>query len=386
MTKIAQIIVAAGKGLRAGGQIPKQYQDLMGKPVLWHTLRQMLSSERISETIIVIAKGDTRIHAIIDDFPAHKISTTLGGATRTDSVRAGLEALSDNAPDYVLIHDAARPFISHLLIENLTELLKTTDAVVPVLPVTDALKHFDDDTIGTDINRANVRRVRTPQGFDYKKILNAMRELPQNASFSDDIAVALHAGMEIKHCSGDENNIKLTYPEDFIKARQKLMQDTYMAVGNGFDVHQVTKGEHLWICGIKIPCGFSLLGHSDADIGLHAVTDAILGAICFGDIGDHFPPSDPQWKGAASDKFLKFALDQATARGGELMHVDVTIICEKPKVKPYREEMRARVADILSLPLTRVSVKATTTEKLGFTGRHEGLAAQATASVRMPIG
>lgn len=381
MVKIAQILVAAGKGARVGGDIPKQYRILGGKTVLARTVAASLSSGRIDETIIVIAAGDTQAAKVLADYD---VRFTTGGASRTDSVKAGLHALSDNPPDFVLIHDAARPFVSSALIARLIAALSHHDAAVPVLPLSDAVKAYNEGAIGVDIDRAELRAVQTPQAFHYSKIKTAFDMLPADAAFADDIAVAKDAGLSIAAVDGDAGNYKLTYQSDFDRAERDIMSMHYTAVGTGYDVHRYAPGDVLWLCGVPIECGYTLLGHSDADAGLHALTDAILGAICFGDIGDHFPPSDPKWKGARSDKFLEFARDAVLQRGGKIEHVDITIICEKPKIKPHREAMRARVADILNMPLGRVSVKATTTEKLGFTGRGEGLAAQAAATVKLP--
>lgn len=394
MPKIAQILVAAGIGARAGGDIPKQYRMLGGKTVLERTVAATLSGGVIGETMVVIAAGDTQAAEILNAFD---VRFTTGGASRTESVKAGLEALSDNPPDYVLIHDAARPFVSTDLIARLVNALESHDAAVPVLPLADAVKAFNgnksDESIGDDINRAGLRAVQTPQAFDYAKIKAAFDTLPDGAALADDIAAAKSAGLSIAAIDGDAANYKLTYQSDFERAKRDIMSTevnntAYTAVGTGYDVHRYAhrniENDILWLCGVPIECGYTLLGHSDADAGLHALTDALLGAICFGDIGDHFPPSDPKWKGASSDKFLEFARDAILERGGKIQHVDITLICEKPKIKPHREAMRARVAELLALPLTRVSVKATTTEKLGFTGRGEGLAAQAAATVSLP--
>jgi len=282
-----------------------------------------------------------------------------------------LNALEETAPDYVLIHDAARPFVSPKLISQLVSALKTHDAAVPILPLSDAVKAFDGE-IGIDVERAGLRAVQTPQAFHYDKIRNAFAALDPEASLADDIAVAKSAGLSVAAINGEASNYKLTYESDFIRAEREIMNantqaSTYTAIGTGYDVHRYTDGDILWLCGVPIECGYTLLGHSDADAGLHALTDALLGAICFGDIGDHFPPSDA-----------------IIERGGKIQHVDITLICEKPKIKPHRGAMRERVAELLALPLTRVSVKATTTEKLGFTGRGEGLAAQAAATVKLP--
>lgn len=380
MPKIAQILVAAGVGARALGDIPKQYRKITGRTLIERTLSSMLESGVIDDTVVVIADGDDIAAEVLSGSP---VSFTIGGATRTASVKAGLDALTHSAPDYVLIHDAARPFAAPALVTRLIDALSSVQAAVPVLPLIDAVKRFDGG-IGDDVDRAGLRGVQTPQAFHYADIKAAFDALDPQDSFADDIAVARGAGLSIGAVDGDAANYKLTYPSDFDRAERELMSMHYTAVGNGFDVHRYAKGDVLWLCGVPIECGYSLLGHSDADAGLHALTDAILGAMSFGDIGDHFPPSDPKWKGASSDKFLRFAQEEVIKRGGTIDHVDVTIICEKPKIKPHREAMRARIGDILNLPLTRVSVKATTTEALGFTGRGEGLAAQATAVLSLP--
>ena len=382
MTQIAQILVAAGKGDRAkgasGNPLPKQYHLINGQAVLRRTIDATLTDPRITQTIIVVAQDDPHIDALLADFET--IKTVTGGATRTASVKAGLNALQDNPPDLVLIHDGARPFVTSALIGGVIDALQAHPAAVPALPIADALKSLD----GASFDRDTLRRVQTPQGFHYSKIKAAFDALPQDASFADDIEVAHDAGLDIAFTEGDVNNFKVTYPEDFAKADAMLTTETYIATGTGFDVHRFTKGDVLWLCGVPIECGFTLLGHSDADAGLHALTDAILGALAHGDIGDHFPPSDPKWKGASSDKFLIYAIEKIAERGGSLQHVDVTLICEKPKIKPHREAMRARISELCDLPLNRVSVKATTTEKLGFTGRGEGLAAQASATIKLP--
>lgn len=380
MVKVAQILVAAGKGARAGGEIPKQYREIYGKTVLERTIDATSSHPQIKHTVIVVTEDDLRIQNIIDGRAG--ITLAIGGATRTESVRAGLKALGKDY-DYVLIHDAARPFAKHNLISDLISALENSDAAVPVLPIVDAVKSFSAQGVGDDIDRAALRRVQTPQAFNLAKISAAM-EAMEGQNFADDIAVARHAGLRVATIPGDPDNIKLTYPADFETAERMIGQDTYAATGSGFDVHRVTKGDSLYLCGIEIKAGFSLLGHSDADVGLHALTDAILGALADGDIGDHFPPDDPKWKGAKSDQFLQFAAERVASRGGRISHVDVTLICEKPKVKPHRAAMQARIAQILNVKIDRVSVKATTTEQLGFTGRGEGIAAQAIATVTLP--
>ena len=378
MTHIAQIIVAAGKGARIGGDVPKQYRLIGGKAVLRRTIEATLAEPRIAETTVVVAEDDPYIADLISDLD--NVRAVTGGATRTASVKAGLVALADNPPDLVIIHDGARPFVSPDVIGGVIDMLADLPAVVPALGMVDSCKSWE----GDDIDRDQILRVQTPQGFHYEKILKAFNEIEGSDSFTDDIAVAYRGNLSIGFSQGEERNFKVTYPEDFAKAEAMLTTDTYIATGTGFDVHRFTEGDVMWLCGVPIECGFTLLGHSDADAGLHALTDAILGAIAHGDIGDHFPPSDPKWKGARSDKFLLYAIEKLKECSGELQHVDVTLICEKPKIKPHREAMREKVAELCGLPLTRVSVKATTTEKLGFTGRGEGLAAQAAATVKLP--
>ncbi len=388
MTRIAQILVAAGKGARLGGDIPKQYQSLAGEPLIRHTLRAFAESGiDVVQSVIVVAPRDEFIdQAVKNIIPVPMI--VAGGASRTQSVKNGLAALASDPPDIVLVHDAARPFVSGAIIKAVVEALERSQAAVPVLPVVDAIKRIDEKGLNVDVDRRTIRRVQTPQGFRFKDIWSVYQGVDDKAGYSDDIAVAHKAGFSIQTVEGDEKNFKVTYPNDLQKAEQILKdqnsQDYYIATGSGFDVHRFGPGETMWLCGVEIPAGISLKGHSDADVGLHALTDAILGALADGDIGDHFPPSDPQWAGASSDQFLKFAADKVIARGGHLSHVDVTLICEKPKVKPHREAMRARIAQILDMPISRVSVKATTTEKLGFTGRGEGIAAQAAATAALP--
>ncbi|WP_409433715.1 bifunctional 2-C-methyl-D-erythritol 4-phosphate cytidylyltransferase/2-C-methyl-D-erythritol 2,4-cyclodiphosphate synthase [Litorimonas sp. RW-G-Af-16] len=378
MPSSALILVAAGKGERAGGDLPKQYRDIGGQPLIALTLQNLMKAMDFDVIRVVVSADDPYIDAVLAKLDLAHV-TTQGGATRTDSVRAGLESLPKFGLDHVYIHDAARPFVNAGLLRPLQTALETHQAAAPSLPIADALKTHD----GSAVDRDTLLRVQTPQAFRRADIDAAFAAHP-DTNFADDIAVAKAAGLSIKFTAGQARNFKVTYPEDFAKAAQMMGTDmSYTAIGSGFDVHQFEDGGMMWLCGVPIDCGYTLKGHSDADAGLHALTDAILGAICFGDIGDHFPPSDPEWKGASSDKFLRFAMDEVAARGGVLQHVDVTLICEKPKIKPHREAMRARIADLCGLPLTRVSVKATTTEKLGFTGRGEGLAAQATATIKM---
>ncbi len=369
---IAVLIVAAGRGNRASGDIPKQYRTINGETVLRKTIKCFAS---FSNIVVVIHPDDQDLFAKATKNLPQNIISVFGGDTRTQSVKAGLNALADISPKHVLIHDAARPFLTQAAINDVVTGLQTHQATAPALPIVDALKTQD----GTAIDRDQLVRVQTPQGFDFNAIRKAYAGVSNQDSFADDIAIAKTAGLSIKMCEGDESNIKLTYEHDF-------MQNTNMVsiTGSGYDVHRICAGKTLYLCGVEINAGFSLKGHSDSDVALHALTDAILGAICAGDIGDHFPPSDPKWKDVKSDVFLKHAVDLLHRQNATLDHIDLTLICEQPKIKPHRETMRTHLSKILSLPLSRVSIKATTTEGLGFTGRSEGIAAQAVVSIRVP--
>ena len=370
------VIVAAGQGLRAGFELPKQYQDLAGQTILQRTAAKFSDFD----SVVIVAHPDyhARIHEWLPD-----AIVVSGGESRTASVYCGLKALREKVTDYVLIHDAARPMVSAAVIDGVLTGLESSPAAAPALPLVDAIKNITASGIGDDTDRDALMAVQTPQGFHYDKILSAYDALPSGVTFSDDITVAVNAGMTAIQTAGDPDNFKITHPDDLEKARAK-MTDYKTCTGSGYDVHRLVDGDHMYMCGVKIDADKTLLGHSDADVGLHAITDAIFGAMAAGDIGDHFPPTDDRWKGAASDIFLREAGRFVSDAGGNIEHVDVTIICEAPKVKPHREAMRARIADILSLTLDCVSVKATTTEKLGFTGRGEGIAAQAVATVRRP--
>lgn len=380
MTDTALILVAAGRGARAEQDIPKQYKIIEGKSVLQHTLENCFKSMRFNHIIIVISEEDSLAAKIIDqaNIPARCI---IGGASRTDSVRAGLKALWGQNVDHVFIHDAARPFVTKSLCQDLTAALMSCDGVAPALAVTDALKTQS----GLAFDRSSVLRMQTPQAFHYDKIAAAFDTLPAGEAAADDIAIAKNYGLSIRFVEGDERNFKITFPEDFNRAKYMLQTDYYIAVGHGFDVHQFEAGGTMMLCGVPIECGYRLKGHSDADAGLHALTDAILGGLGLGDIGDHFPPTDNAHKDQDSAEFLSFAIDKVRDRGAQLQHVDLTLICEQPKIKPHRAVMRARIAELCHLSLERVSVKATTTETLGFTGRKEGLAAQAVATLKVPL-
>ena len=377
MGKIAALIVAGGRGERAGGGVAKQYRPLLGRPVLAWTIRAFRGADLIQT---VIGPNDGEAFALatagLDLLPP-----TTGGPNRQESVRLGLEALAAHAPDYVLIHDAARPLAAPALIARVNDALKGgAQAVVPVMPVTDALKRMEGDGL-TAVSRDGLYRAQTPQGFRFDAILAAHRA-QQGREAVDDIAIAENAGLKITTVAGDERNMKITAPEDFAFAES--LMNLQSRTGMGFDAHRFGPGDHVWLCGLKIAHSGGLIGHSDADAGLHALTDAILGALGDGDIGQHFPPTDERWRGASSDKFLKHASDLVAQAGGSVVHCDVTLICEAPKIGPHREAMRARVADILGLDVSRISVKATTTEGMGFTGRREGIAAQAVATIRLP--
>ncbi|HCW49197.1 MAG TPA: 2-C-methyl-D-erythritol 2,4-cyclodiphosphate synthase, partial [Brevundimonas sp.] len=296
----------------------------------------------------------------------------------------GLAALTADDAEPVLIHDAARPFLSADVIAALLQGLEGADGALPALAVADSLRRAGDDFIVGGVDRDNLWRAQTPQAFRLKTIRDAYAAWPNDEAATDEAAVVERAGGRVRLIPGDPRLLKLTYPEDFAMAEALAAPRTVVRIGQGFDVHRWGPGSSVWLCGVEIPHDQTLIGHSDADAGLHALTDAILGSIADGDIGDHFPPSDPQWKGAASDRFLVYAAERVAARGGRIVNVDVTLICEQPKVKPHRQAMRERLAELLNLPLDAVSVKATTSEGLGFTGRGEGLAAQAAVSVELP--
>jgi 2-C-methyl-D-erythritol 4-phosphate cytidylyltransferase/2-C-methyl-D-erythritol 2,4-cyclodiphosphate synthase len=385
--KTFALIVAGGLGVRVGGDLPKQFRLLGGRPLLESSLSAFADHPAISAIALVLPPG----HAGWWTPPrasSKLLPTVKGGAARQDSVRNGLEALASGGPDRVLIHDAARPFLSAVLIDRVLSALDDAPAAIPALKVRDTLKRADATRILGTVDRTGLYGAQTPQGFHFAPILAAHRRFAGH-DMTDDSAIAEAAGLPVALIAGELRNIKITEPEDFALA-EALMHRTQSAppalsiTGQGFDVHRLVPGDGLWLCGVKIPAPFSLLGHSDADCGLHALTDAILGAIGAGDIGLHFPPSDARWKGAASGQFLARAVDLVRATGGALAHVDVTLICERPRIAPHREAMRARLAEITGLALPRVSVKATTTEGLGFAGRGEGIAAQALATVLLP--
>lgn len=384
MTSCFALVVAAGRGTRLGGPLPKQYLPLGGVPLLRHTLKALSSHPKIGRVAVVIHPDD---RALYDD-AARGLDLpppVSGGAERQDSVRNGIESFEGAAPDKVLIHDGARPFLSHDVIDRVLDALDQGPAAIAALPIRDTVKRSNEGVSVETLDRSSLWRAQTPQGFRYKEILAAHRAA-KGDNLTDDAAVAELAGLAVRLVEGSEENFKVTTGEDLLRAERLLAQSLGdIRMGQGFDVHEFGPGDHAWLCGVKVPHTHGLVGHSDADAGLHALTDAILGAIGAGDIGTHFPPSDAQWRGAPSWKFLRHAADLVAKAGGMIAHVDVTLICERPKVGPHREAMVARMAEILAISPSRVSVKATTTEKLGFTGRSEGLAAQAVATVRLPL-
>lgn len=370
--KLAIIITAAGRGERAGGSLPKQWQELAGASVLARTVALFMPYGPVT----LIIRPDDMPRAIADF--AGKVTLVAGAETRAGSVRAGLEAVSSSGATHVLIHDGARPLTPVPVIESVIEALRSgADGAAPGLVVTDALWRVDGGQITGLADRDGLMRAQTPQGFRLAPILAAHRADPAGEA-ADDVALGLAAGMKILATLGDEDNIKLTFPGDFTRARQiiqnRTQSETKMRIGNGFDVHAFGPGDHVTLCGIRIPFEQGLSGHSDADVGMHALTDAIYGALAEGDIGRHFPPSDPEWKGADSRIFLAHAAERIAARGLKLANADVTLICEQPKISLHADAMAARLADILGVEVGRVSVKGTTSERLGFTGRGEGIA------------
>ncbi len=389
----AAIVVAAGRGLRAGGGTPKQWRDLGGKPVLARTLDALRASGLVSRLCVVIGPEDASRMAALS---APDVIVAPGGATRAASVRAGLEALAEAPPDLVLIHDAARPLLSRDVIARVLTALDEHDAAAPAVEVTDALWRGADGLVTGTQDRAGLWRAQTPQGFRFAAILAAHRDAPQAAYAADDVEVARGAGLAVAIVAGDEDNLKITRPEDFVRATrlgdfaratpvmEKTPQMQDIRTGQGYDVHRLGPGDHVVICGVKIPFGQGLDGHSDADVGMHALTDALYGALAAGDIGTHFPPSDPQWKGAASHIFLAHACGLARKSGFGISNADVTLICEEPKIGPHAVAMRTAMARIMEIDIDRVSVKATTSERLGFTGRGEGIAAMAIATLVRP--
>jgi len=374
----AAIIVAAGRGIRAGGDIPKQWQTLGDRTVAAHAMARFAAHPAVSQLVLVVHPDDIDTSL----WPRSPAATVVaGGATRAASVRAGLTAVKTDI-DRVLIHDAARPLVSEALIDRVLDALDSTGAAAPAIAVTDTLWLGATGHVQAVQPRENLYRAQTPQGFLLAPLLAAYAA--STGQETDDVAVARAAGLDVAIVPGDEDNIKITSPGDFARAARLLRPDMDIRCGNGYDVHRFGPGDHLWLCGVQIPHTRSLQGHSDADVGMHAVTDAIYGALGKGDIGQHFPPSDPQWKGAASHIFLEHAVGLATSEGFGISNVDCTLVCETPKIGPHHDAMKAVMAAYMGLESARISVKATTSEKLGFTGREEGIAAIATVTLVKP--
>jgi 2-C-methyl-D-erythritol 4-phosphate cytidylyltransferase / 2-C-methyl-D-erythritol 2,4-cyclodiphosphate synthase len=384
MASVYAVVVAAGQGSRFGGAVPKQYLALGGASLLHHAVASLIGHPQVSDVLVVIRPEDRELFDRASvGLPV--LPPVAGGATRQDSVRLGLEALAIRRPVRVLIHDGARPFPDSALVDRVIEGLDRAPAVIPCLLLSDTIKRVEDGTIQGTIDRTGLWRAQTPQGFHFDAILAAHRAA-LGRDLTDDSAVAEAAGLAPLLVNGSEDNLKVTTANDLAAAERLIAaRQGDVRVGQGFDVHAFGPGGQVRICGIDIPHEASLVGHSDADVGLHALTDAILGAIGAGDIGMHFSPGDPRWQGAPSDQFLRHAADLVRERGATVAAVDVTIICERPKIGAYRAAMIERVAAILGIAPARVSVKATTTDRLGFTGRGEGIAAQAVATVRLPL-
>ena len=390
MPDVAAVVVAAGRGTRAaGGDLPKQFRPVGGEPMLRRALAMLADHPMLGRVQPVIHPEDVaRFQSAAAGI--RTLAPVYGGATRQMSVRAGLEALSKQPPDIVLVHDAARPFASAELIARAIAAAGNTGAAIPAMAVTDTVKTIDaEGNVEKTLDRTALRLVQTPQAFNFTALLAAHRHAAAQgrADFTDDAALAEWAGMKVAVFAGEPGNIKVTTAEDFTRAEAigfAALGD--VRTGTGIDVHAFGPGDHVTLGGLRIPHVRALTGHSDADVALHALTDAILGALADADIGAHFPPSDPQWKGASSDRFLSFAVERVKACGGRIAHLDLTLVCEAPKIGPHRDAMRTQIAQLAGIDVSRVAVKATTSERLGFTGRGEGIAAYATATVRLPWG
>ncbi len=379
--RVAGLIVAAGRGLRLGADAPKQYQRLGAHTVLGWSLRALLDHPDVGPVVVAIHPDDRdRYAAAVAGVADPRLRPPVdGGATRSASVRAGLEALAPLAPEFVLIHDAARPFLPADVVSGLLAALETSAAACPGLPVVDALWRAPGGTADAPVARADLWRAQTPQGFRFAAILAAHRAHPGDAA--DDVAVARSAGLEVRLVPGAEANYKITTAADLARARRQTEVAMDIRTGNGFDVHAFGPGDGITLCGVRLPFDRGLVGHSDADVGMHALTDAIFGALAEGDIGQWFPPSDPLWKGEASATFLRKAMERAATGGFAVTHLDCTLVCEAPRIGPHAPAMRAALAAITALDPQRISVKATTSERLGFAGRGEGIAALATATL-----
>lgn len=376
------VVVAAGEGLRAGPGEPKAWRVLGSRPLVRWSVEGLLAAGA-REVVVVVARDRlAQVDEALVGLEGWRAVT--GGKTRADSVQAGLAALTCGRTQPVLVHDAARPFVTRAHVDRLLQALEVAEGAVPALPVPDTLKRGD-ALIDETVSREGLFRAQTPQAFRFGRLKAAYRKWPTGQEPTDDAAVVERAGGTVAMIPGDPMLMKLTYPEDFLMAEQLASSRRVMRVGSGLDAHRFGPGDVVWLCGIRIQHDLGLVGHSDADCGLHALTDAILGAIGEGDIGEHFPPTDPRWKGASSDQFLTHAVGLLSGRGGRVLNADITLVCERPKIGPHRKDMRQRIADLLRVPTERVSVKATTTEGMGFTGREEGLMAQAVVAVETPL-
>jgi 2-C-methyl-D-erythritol 4-phosphate cytidylyltransferase/2-C-methyl-D-erythritol 2,4-cyclodiphosphate synthase len=382
LAECVSLVVASGRGERFGGALPKQYQKLAGRAVLRHCLETFAHHPRVHAVRAAIHPDD---RALYEDAAQglRLLEPVHGGATRQESVRLGLESLAHDPPELVLIHDGVRALVAQGLIDRVIDRLQTEAAVLPALPVTDTLKRVERRAVAGTVDRTGLYRAQTPQGFRYPAILETHRAFA-GQSMTDDCALAEAAGLTVSVVAGEESNLKITEPADLARAEQLLAGGLRPRTGLGFDVHRLAPGEGMMLMGVHVPGPWRLIGHSDADVGLHALTDALLGALGAGDIGSHFPPSEQRWAGADSAMFLCHARDLVVAAGGMIEHVDATLICEQPKIGPHRPAMVARVAELLAIAPARVSIKATTSERLGFTGRGEGIAAQAVATVSLP--
>ncbi len=381
MTRCVALVVGAGRGSRLGGDVPKQYRSVGGIPIIRRTFEAFLRHRGVDVIRPVIHPDDYDLFS--DAISGLDVLPPVnGGSTRQDSVRLGLESLVDLSPDFVLIQDAARPLLDGAIIDRVLAALRDHHGAIPAVPVADTLKRVGaDGRIGQTVARSGLWRAQTPQGFQFGSILTAHRAT-RGLDLTDDAAVAENAGLDVVVVEGSEDNMKVTTAGDLLRA-ERIVGIPEFRTGSGFDVHRFCAGDHVTLCGVRIPCDAGLEGHSDADVAFHALTDALLGAVGCGDIGQHFPPTEPRWRGADSAIFLAAARDRINAMSGSIVNIDVTIICQLPKIGPHRTAMTERLAEVLSIPATRINVKATTTEGLGFTGRGEGIAAQASATVRL---
>lgn len=389
--KVAAVVVAGGSGIRAGGELPKQYQMIGGKPIIWWTLKAFVEHPGISWVQPVIGESHEGLFAAAAADLA-VLPPVSGGATRQGSCRIGVEALEPHAPDMVLIHDAARPFVSAELISHVIAALDREEGVIPALPIVETVKRAPGGIIETTVDRNALWTAQTPQGFRYRAILDAHRSahMTHAENLTDDASIAERAGIAVSVISGRLENRKITTAEDVTQADRLLRQASMTSLndirtGQGIDIHAFAPGDHVTLCGIDIPHSARLDGHSDADVALHALTDALLGAIGEGDIGHHFPPSDPQWKGAPSSIFVKKAVHLIGKRGGMIANADLTILCEEPRIGPHVAQMKAFLSELLDIAADRISIKATTTERLGYIGRREGVQAHASVLVRLPL-